>query len=155
MHWKKKEQDLKKKIKNTKGKRIISCTIQKKELKLPKHALTNVELIYYAKKLKISHFRGVFMRDTLPLKIRKHECGIINLDISSGTGTHWTAYAKKGCTIIYYDSYGNLKPPKELIKYFYSGGYINNIKYNYNAQQKYNSYNCGHLCLKFLYKACL
>lgn len=46
----------------------------------------------YAKQLP--NFRGIFMRDDLPLKIRKNECGIVNLDISSGPGTHWTAYVK-------------------------------------------------------------
>lgn len=92
------------------------------------------------------------MRDTLPQKIKNKECGIINLDISSNSGTHWTAYARSGLMIIYYDSYGNLKPPKELIKYFRSGGNIDHIQYNYNPEQKYNTFNCGQLCLKFLYK---
>jgi hypothetical protein len=41
--------------------------------------LTNYDIINLANELKISNFRGVFMRDTLPSKI---ECGILNLDIS-------------------------------------------------------------------------
>lgn len=93
------------------------------------------------------------MRDALPQKIRKKECGIINLDESSGSGTHWTAYCKKQNNILYYDSYGNLKPPKEVIKYFLSNHPIN-ILYNYYNEQKFNSFVCGHLCLKFLYKVC-
>lgn len=91
------------------------------------------------------------MRDTLPPKIKNNECGIINLDISSSSGIHWTAYIKKSTSIAYYDTYGHLLP-NELITYFHSDGNINNIKYNYNGEQKYNSYNCGQLCLKFLYK---
>lgn len=104
--------------------------------------------------LRIPHFRGVFMKDNLPKKIRKNECGIVNLDISSGPGTHWTAYRKKNNSIIYFDSYGNLRPPKNLIKYFHSDGSINRISYNYDKYQRDNGINCGHLCLKFLYNMC-
>lgn len=123
-------------------------------MKLPRRALTNIDLIKYAKLLLIPNFRGVFMRDTLPLKIRKNECGIVNLDISSGPGTHWTAYMKKNNSIIYFDSYGNLRPPTDLKKYFFSDGSFNKIKYNHDNVQSYNSINCGHLCLKFLYNLC-
>lgn len=91
------------------------------------------------------------MRDDLPVKIRKNECGIINLDTSSGPGTHWTAYVKKASEITYFDSYGSLKPTNELYKYFISDGGSNNIKYNYNTIQKPNSILCGHYCLAFLY----
>lgn len=123
-------------------------------MKLPRRALTNIDLTKYAKKLFIPNFRGVFMRDTLPLKIRKNECGIVNLDTSSGAGTHWTAYVKKGGVIIYFDSYGNLRPPNDFKKYVFSDGSFNKIKYNHDNVQKYNSINCGHLCLKFLYNLC-
>lgn len=106
----------------------------------------------YAKQLP--NFRGIFMRDDLPLKIRKNECGIVNLDISSGPGTHWTAYVKNHKSIIYFDSYGNLRPPNEVISYFFSDGSSNNISYNHDQMQRLNSYNCGQLCLKFLYNEC-
>lgn len=92
------------------------------------------------------------MRNTIPKKIREKECGIVNLDSSSGPGTHWTAYVKHKHHIYYFDSYGNLRPPKELIKYFHSDGFNNVIQYNHNTFQRYNSHNCGQLCLKFLYK---
>ena len=42
--------------------------------------LTNVDLIKYAQSLKINHFRGVFMRDNLPQRPYKCECGIVNLN---------------------------------------------------------------------------
>ena len=42
------------------------------------------------------HFRGVFMRDSLPGVICPKECGIVNLDSSSGDGTHWVAYGRMG-----------------------------------------------------------
>lgn len=85
------------------------------------------------------------MRDELPEKALPLECGIINLDSSLNSGTHWVAYGKINDRIEYFDSYGNLKPPKEFIKYI-----GRNIKYNYNNLQQNHLYNCGHLCLKFL-----
>lgn len=87
------------------------------------------------------------MRNNLPRGAAKqNECGIVNLDNMQGSGTHWVAYKKQNRYVEYFDSFGNLPPPKELIDYLGS-----NIKYNYNAYQSYDSYNCGHLCLKFLY----
>ncbi len=56
--------------------------------------LSNVELKKLAKKLEIKNFRGIFMRDTLPKKVKKEECGIINLDLSINIGTHWVCYFK-------------------------------------------------------------
>lgn len=89
------------------------------------------------------------MRDNLPTKIRQYERGIINLDSIHGPGTHWTAYKKEKSTIVYFDSFGNLRPPFEVINYFNSKGQCI-IMYNYNIFQSFNSFNCGHLCLKFL-----
>ena len=91
------------------------------------------------------------MRNDLPPEIRENESGIVNLDDKVGPGTHWTAYVKRGNHVIYFDSIGNLKPPLEVMKYFRGGGGRNGITYNYDRYQKLNSYNCGHLCLMFLY----
>lgn len=85
------------------------------------------------------------MRDELPEKPLQMECGVINLDSSVNSGTHWVAYAKHNDYIEYFDSYGNLKPPKEFIEYVGS-----NIQYNYDNIQGNHLYNCGHLCLNFL-----
>lgn len=95
----------------------------------------------------IPYFRGVFMRDELPKHPHKKECGIVNLDSSKNPGSHWVAYAKYNNHVEYFDSYGNLKPPKELIQYVGSEMY-----YNYENIQRDHPYNCGHLCLKFLNK---
>ena len=111
---------------------------------LPDRALYDYELIKYAKMLKIQHFIGVFPRDKLPARPRRTERAIINLD--TGAGTHWAAYCKKGRRVNYYDSFGNLPPPLEL------QSYLNGceITYNYTRYQKYNTTNCGRLCLEFL-----
>lgn len=118
-------------------------------MKLPNRALFDVDLIKYAKKLKIPHFRGVFMRNSLPQMPRRYESAIINLDVQEGPGTHWVAYKKHNNKVIYFDSFGALKPPVELLRYF---GDKCNIRFNYNTYQKFNTINCGHLCLEFLYK---
>jgi hypothetical protein len=91
------------------------------------------------------------MRNSLPKKIRKRECGIVNLDNSENNGTHWTAYIKKGENIIYFDSYGNLTPDLKLVKYFKSDSTRNKISYNYDKYQSYDTTDCGKLCLVFLH----
>jgi hypothetical protein len=86
------------------------------------------------------------MRDTLPLKPHKNESAVVNLDSVQSHGTHWVAYKKKNKKVHYFDSFGNLPPPKELIFYLKDC----EINYNYKRYQRINSYNCGHLCLDFL-----
>lgn len=117
---------------------------------IPYRPLSNTDLMKYASIFRIPDFRGVFMRDVLPLRINLNESGIVNLDTSNGTGTHWVCYMKRGTTVSYFDSYGNLKPPKELQLYFNSGSVRPIIQYNYFTKQKPNTVNCGHLCLDFL-----
>lgn len=116
-------------------------------MKLPRKALTDVDLKKHAS--NIPKFRGVFMRNALPLKPwLQRECGIVNLDDESGPGTHWVAYKKTRNKVLYYDPFGDLRPPQELVRYFRGC----EIFYNYNQDQDYNTIVCGHLCLKFLYK---
>lgn len=91
------------------------------------------------------------MRDTLPRRVHKNEVGIINLDTVLGDGTHWTAYVKRGPQALYFNSIGNLEPPPEVVTYLKSDGSVD-IRYNFERYQALNTYNCGHLCLEFLYK---
>lgn len=87
------------------------------------------------------------MRNALPdLRANKNEAAIVNLDDRSGPGTHWVAYRKTGNDVEYFDSFGNLKPPKDLMKYLG----VKTVKYNYEKYQDFDSFICGHLCLKFL-----
>lgn len=88
------------------------------------------------------------MRDNLPSSCLKNESVVINLDGISGPGTHWVAYLKKDKDVYYFDSFGNLPPPLELIQYL---GSDIKIHYNYKKFQNYGTVNCGQLCLKFLY----
>lgn len=93
------------------------------------------------------------MRDTLPLDehIWQNETGIMNLDSVHGNGTHWICYVKNKKEIKYFDSFGNLRPPIELINYFYSSKQQPiTIVYNYTRKQSMKAVTCGHLCLQFL-----
>lgn len=114
---------------------------------LPKNKpLSELDILKFSKNL--SCFRGVFMRDKLPTHVFKNECAIINLDEFKGSGTHWVCYYKKNNCVYYFDSYGNLRPPLELINYL---GSRVKILYNYKRHQNYDTIICGHLCIRFLY----
>lgn len=88
------------------------------------------------------------MRNDMPSRAPlQNESAIINLDDKNNSGTHWTCYKKIGDEVWYFDSMGNVKPPKELFDYFN----LNEIFYNYERYQEPNTFLCGHLCLAFLY----
>ena len=106
---------------------------------LPNKPLSNLEIIDAAKKLSLNGFRGVFLRDTLPTKTKLNECGVLNLDSSSGDGTHWVMWFRKGKDKFYFDSYG-VQPPSELIAYLKSP-----IFYNSERVQQNGEMFCGHL----------
>lgn len=90
------------------------------------------------------------MRTTLPTgRVHRNESGIMNLDNVEGPGTHWVAYAKRGNRVIYFDSFGNLRPPKELVQYLKKNN-VTQIEYNRAPYQRYDQSNCGQLCLQFL-----
>lgn len=142
-------------VNDKKRRRIVLKTVpcvlnKKKQLIIANKELTNEDLITYASCLKIPFFRGVFMKDALPANIWKNETGIVNLDNSEGIGTHWVCYKKLGKTIYYFDSFGNLPPPKELQYYFRTA---QNVLYNYKREQPDDTSICGHLCLNFLAKS--
>ncbi|CAI4232646.1 unnamed protein product [Auanema sp. JU1783] len=89
--------------------------VLKPEKDLP--ALTNLDLLALVDVLEIKYFRGIFMRDSLPPQgIEEKEVGKVNLDSSSGKGTHWVCYSRNEKKIYYFDSFG-LDPPIELQKY--------------------------------------
>lgn len=110
--------------------------------------LTYHDILKYIKMLNIQHFRGVFMRDTLPKKPLKIECLILNHDSARSVGSHWTSLAKINNFAWYFDSFGNLIPPLEVKAYL---GKDVKLFLNYNQCQSFGTVICGQLCLKFLY----
>jgi len=53
---------------------------------LPNKPLSNFEIEDAIKKLGVPGFQSVFVRDSLPNKPKRTECGVLNLADSSGTG---------------------------------------------------------------------
>lgn len=72
--------------------------------------------IEYARKLKIKYFSCV-LEDALPQNVLLNEARVLNLDGSKGRGTHWVCYIKRGNNVKYFDSFGNLRPFIELMRY--------------------------------------
>lgn len=123
---------------------------QKKDKEEKLYPLSNFEIEYIIFKLKIPHFAGVYMLDTLLLKKppKRQECWILNHGRSETEGTHWTALAKNYNTAYYFDSFGKLPPPLEVL------AHLNNntqLFYNVKRYQKYGTVICGHLTIKFLF----
>lgn len=96
------------------------------------------------------------MRDELPDKTEDLESGIMNLDVSSGYGTHWTCWFKssvKGQSLqkppsgvckpvcYYFDSFG-LPPPLEFNNYMKCDIYHSTYQI-----QNLGDVICGHLCI--------
>ena len=79
---------------------------------LPDKPLANIDLSTYAQELQIPHFRGVFMRDTLPQYPYSIEYGIGNLNISNQSCSHLVCYYRNKNDRIYFDSYGQITPPE-------------------------------------------
>ena len=100
---------------------------------LPNKSLSNLEIIHVATILSLYGFRGVFLRDTLPTKTKLNECGISNLDSSSGYGTHWVIWFKKDKEKFCFDSFG-MQPPSEFIAYLKSPIFFNSERVKQNGE---------------------
>ena len=75
-------------------------------LVMPNKPLTNLEILDAVRTLKIPRFRGVFVRDNLPVEPKRMEFGVLNLDDTSGNGTHCVAWYADNGKNYYFDSYG-------------------------------------------------
>ena len=75
----------------------------------------------------------MFLRDTIHKKPKLNEYGVLNLDSSSGDGTHWVMWFKKGKAKFYFDSYG-VQPPSELIAYLKSPTFCNSERVQQNGE---------------------
>lgn len=82
------------------------------------------------------------MRYTLPDKPRDIEFGVISLDSMLSNRTHWVCYYKSGKKVIYFDSYSDARPPKELVEYLQ----VKELWYNTDNIQIYDDPPiCGHM----------
>ena len=117
---------------------------------IPDKPLTNIDLSTYARELEISHFRGVFMRDTLPLYPFNVENGIVNFNTSNQAGSDWVCYYRSKTDRIYFVSYVQITPV-EIQRYLKTGSEFDRgkevIQRNRDIVQAANTPVCGHLCL--------
>ena len=115
--------------------------------------LTNFDIEHYVKMLGIPYFRGVFMRDELPLKPQSLECGIMNFNRSDELGSHWVCFVRNHNARIYFDSFGQITPV-EIQRYLKTRSEFKNkksvIQRNSDIVQSPNTHVCGHLCLVVL-----
>lgn len=109
---------------------------------MSKSPTTDVQLARAARGVK--NFRGVFLINELPAKPWVNESGIVNF--GRDRGTHWTSYNKRGRDVEYFDSFGAVPPPPELVRYFKGC----ELTYNALAHQTYDQQNCGQLSVRFL-----
>ena len=119
-------------------------------ISVPDKPLTNIELVRYARLLKIPDFRGVFIRDTLPQYPLNVECGTVNFNTSNQPGSHWVCYYRNKNERIYFDSYGQITPV-EIQRYLKTGSEFDYekevIQRNTDIVQAANASVCGHLRL--------
>ena len=111
--------------------------------------LSNFDIIRICKKLKISNFKGCFVRDeigNLNDGSKNDECFIMNLDDSTSSGTHWIAVNIVRGTTYSFDSF-SLPPTMEIKEYCKEPRFYNSFVF-----QKPNEVICWHLCLYFLYR---
>src|SRR6266853_3192474 len=113
-------------------------------------SLSNFNIIDYMKQLKVKYFRGCYMRDTLPKKIKTNECGVVNLQPDKDQGSHWCCYYKNGKNKYYFDSYG-LDPTNEMITYLKSTENSSPIVCSTFIIQKFGTVICGQLCIYVLF----
>jgi hypothetical protein len=105
--------------------------------------LTNFEIENILKKRNIKSFNGIFMRDELDkIEFKKKGFYVINLDKSTGPGSHWCVIYK-GIKTFYFDSFGfpTAEEIEKVIKpYIYSTTQIQDI----------NSSSCGYYVILFI-----
>lgn len=82
-------------------------------------------------------------------KINPTACGVVNMDVSTGSGTHFVCFFNNPSRehAIYYDSYACL-PPEEIQTFLKSSG--KTICYNTTQHQPINSVLCGYYCVYVL-----
>ena len=110
--------------------------------------LSNFDLEKWVDDLEIKYFRSIYSRDRLPDRIKKKECGIINLDSIEGSGTHWVCYRNIDKLMVeYFDPFG-LIMPHEVSHYLSKSG--KRIVFSQDEIQNRDTVLCGYWCLYYL-----
>ena len=91
------------------------------------------------------NYIGTFSKDNVPV-LRNNQSTIVNLDYSSGKGTHWISYKRINDKIFYFDSYGVAYIPDIIKKQYPKHKFICNI---YRIKSIYSN-QCGSYCILFV-----
>ena len=120
------------------------------DIAIPDKPLSNFGLKRKVKLLEIPHFRGVFMKDTLPEHPYTAECGIVNFNTYTKPGSHWVCHYRIKGQRIYFDSYRQITPV-EVQHYLKTGPEFQRwkevIQRNTDIVQAPNTVVYKHLCL--------
>ena len=108
----------------------------------------NYELFDYLKKYG-KKFGGVMMKDEMFRLKPNGKFWIINLDDSSGGGSHWCLLADKinNDCCMWIDPYG-VYPPPEVVE-FMKKSKASHLLFNKTQYQDLESTNCGYFCIYF------
>lgn len=91
------------------------------------------------------NFLGCFPVDQLPCVDGKTKFSlIVNLDVSTGPGTHWCAIYKKNKKVYYFDSFGR-PPPSKYLRFWFKR-FVKSVFFNKIRHQEYDSSRCGGYC---------
>lgn len=112
---------------------------------MSQRALSQYDLMELIQIYRIVSLRGIFMRNDLPRQPWRTECGILNLDVLKGRGTHWTCWYMSDGVCFYFDSFG-LCPPVEFYDYIQCDCYHSTYQV-----QTLGDVICGHLSILMLY----
>ena len=114
------------------------------QILFPIHSLSNIDIEQYFKHFNIEG--KVVPRDKVGKKIKGNSCIVINLDDSSGPGTHWIVLvnSSKSKNLLYYDPFGLEYPPEEVLHMNIKKGLVANT----SQHQNIDSILCGYYCLK-------
>lgn len=100
-----------------------------------------------------SNFIGCFPVDQLPnVDMSKHVkfSLVVNLDVSTGPGTHWCGIYYRKKKMFYFDSFG--KPPSSSYLKKWCKNYVNRVYFNNLKHQKNSSLRCGGFCCWFIFE---
>ena len=111
--------------------------------------ISNFDLVKLAKSHNVKlELKDIIMADELlNIKLKRNMNLIINLENSTGQGTHWVCLIIKGKNAFYFDSFG-AKPDTYVTRYCR----LNELRLGYNNYiiQDLNSTQCGIFCIALL-----
>jgi hypothetical protein len=105
---------------------------------------TNIELSQIANHYRIP-LNGILMKDEVKPSLKAGNW-IMNLDDSSGEGTHWCCFILTKSNVFYFDPFGFIMPDNPFRAWSKKTIYYNPIQI-----QDIHSQNCGMFCLGLFY----